>query len=375
LAETLTQPSLNRALLARQGLLEPFDGPVEQVVEAIGAIQAQYWPAAPVALWSRMRDFDSEALYGALADGRLVTGPLLRGTLHLVSAAHHPAYAALVESERVGQPWRLPGEADALLAELLDFARAEARSGTELVAFVEDWLALNPGALREEEIARQRTYRWRPLLRWSALVRTPADGRWSARSPAALRAAPAPPAEWPEPDAALADVIRRHLGAYGPASPEDVAGWVGWKIRPVRELFGRMKPELVEFQDEAGRRLYDLPNGRRPDPETPAPIRLLPWFDSVLLAYAPKHRARILPDAFKDRVYVAANLQWLPSFLIGGLVAGTWSVAGGRREATLTLVPFTTLDRTTSKQLAEEADRLLRFTHPSALAHRVVGAG
>ena len=49
-APRLTLAALNRALLARQGLLEPLDLPVVAAVEAIGALQGQYWPALPVAL-------------------------------------------------------------------------------------------------------------------------------------------------------------------------------------------------------------------------------------------------------------------------------------------------------------------------------------
>ena len=49
----LTQDVLNRTLLARQGLLTPFAGPLGATVEAIGAIQAQYWPSVAVSLFTR----------------------------------------------------------------------------------------------------------------------------------------------------------------------------------------------------------------------------------------------------------------------------------------------------------------------------------
>jgi hypothetical protein len=101
-------------------------------------------------------------------------------------------------------------------------------------------------------------------------------------------------------------------------------------------------------------------------------VRLLPWFDSVLLAYTPRHRARILPEAYKDRVYVRANLQWLPTLLVDGLVAGTWSVQAGKREAALSLRPFTELSRPVLRELTEEAERLVRFLRPTASSHRVV---
>jgi len=155
------------------------------------------------------------------------------------------------------------------------------------------------------------------------------------------------------------------------AAAEDVAGWIGWRTPQVREALRRLGPELVSFEDEAGRALYDLPDAPRPDPGVPAPVRLLPWFDSVLLAYAPKHRSRILPDAYRDRVYVRANLQWLPTFLVDGLVAGTWSIQAGRREATLSLQPFAALAAPARKALVEEAERLVRFVRPAVATHHV----
>jgi hypothetical protein len=91
----MTTTALNRALLARQGLLERLDLPLVDAVEAVGALQAQYWPAPPAALWSRVEGFEPEAFYAALKDGELVAGTLLRVTLHLVSAREHPAYAAV----------------------------------------------------------------------------------------------------------------------------------------------------------------------------------------------------------------------------------------------------------------------------------------
>ena len=131
------------------------------------------------------------------------------------------------------------------------------------------------------------------------------------------------------------------------------------------------RPDLERFEDEDGRALYDLPDAPRPDPETPAPPRLLAAFDSVLLAYATKRRARILPDAHRDAVYERRNLQIRPSYLVDGLVAGTWSIEVKRREATLTLRPLERLARATRTALVDEAERLARALHPQAKAHKV----
>ncbi|HEX6350258.1 MAG TPA: winged helix DNA-binding domain-containing protein [Candidatus Dormibacteraeota bacterium] len=289
-------------------------GPVE-VIEAIGAVQAQNAAAPAVGVWARTGRVPD--LMPALQDGRLLRGTLLRGTLHLVSARQYPAYAAVVEASGLLAQVRF----DALRVALLDHA-AKPRSHAELVDFIEGWVATNQSAIDPAELARQRQYNWRPLLRWHALVRPPGAAR-----PTDQVAAPVPPERWPDADSALRDVAAYHLRAFGPAGADDVAQWIGWKTPPVRAALEAM--DLARFEDERGRRLYDHPDAPRPDPDTPAPPRLLPWFDNVVLAYAPAHRARILPDEYRDRVYVRANLQWLPLVLLDGMVAGTWAPKTG----------------------------------------------
>jgi len=376
-AQPMTTTALNRALLARQGLLERLDLPVVDAVEAVGALQAQYWPAPPAALWSRVEGFEPEALYAALREGELVTGTLLRATLHLVSAREHPAYAA-VAAEAAGHHWRRtddePGAGiGQLLTKLRTYASRTPRSGEEIGAFVEEWLADHPKALSAAETDRQRQLKWRPFQRWSALVRAPADGAWGAKAPSALLAAPRPRGAL-QGDKALDEVVRRHLRAFGPAGPDDVAGWIGWRTPPVRKAFERLGDDLERIEDEHGRALYDLPGAPRPDPETPAAPRLLAAFDSVLLAYAAKRRERILPDRHRDAVYERRNLQIRPSYLVDGLVAGTWSIEVKRREATLTLRPLERLGRATRSALVEEAEGLVRALHPQAKGHAVLVA-
>src|SRR6266508_1146147 len=215
--ERMTLAALNRALLARQGLLDRLDVLLVEAVESVGALQAQYWPAPPVALWSRVEGFDLDAFYAALEDGELVTGTLLRVTLHVVSAREHLAYAA-VAAEAAGYHWcrtdaELGAEVAQLLTKLRAYTRTTPRSGEEIRAVVEEWVAAHPKAL------------------------------------------------------ALDEVVRRHLRAFGPAGPDDVAGWIGWRTPPVREAFERLGADLERLEDEDGRGLYDLPDAPRPDPE------------------------------------------------------------------------------------------------------------
>jgi hypothetical protein len=374
--ETMTTRALNRALLARQGLLEKLATPLAEAVESIGALQAQSWSALPIALWSRVQNFKAEDLYRGLERRELVVGTLLRGTLHLVNAREHPQYAQVVEASGANHWLRTSKEPfalrDALRSELRAYAESSPRSADEIPAFLEAWIARNAGALDEKEIAFQRDHRWRSVRSTSDFVRVPAEGSWGERVPAAFLASPSAASTGSEE--ALDAVIRCHLRAFGPAAADDVADWIGWKTPPVRAALERLAPGLARFMDEAGRPLYDLPGAPRPDPEIPAPVRFLPEFDSVQLAYAARRRQRILPDAHREKVYVRANLRVLPTFLVDGMMAGTWSVEERRREATLTLQPFEKISRGFRAALTEEAERLLRFSLPAARAHHVVGA-
>src|SRR5207302_10618680 len=111
---TLSQRERNRALLARQLLLEPADLPIPRAVERIGGVQAQYAPSAYVGLWTRLRAFRRDALTSALERRSVVQGTLMRSTIHLVSARDYPALAAGVRAARRGS-WVRParGPADA----------------------------------------------------------------------------------------------------------------------------------------------------------------------------------------------------------------------------------------------------------------------
>jgi hypothetical protein len=140
--------------------------------------------------------------------------------------------------------------------------------------------------------------------------------------------------------------------------------------RAVLDGFG----DLVTYHDEAGRTLYDLPAAGLADAEIEAPPRLLPRFDSILLAYHVKHRERIISREYWERVYSGKNLQILPSFLIGGYVAGTWSTDVKKKVATLTLEPFHQLGKTEIKALTAEAERVLRLQAPDAASYAVVAA-
>src|SRR4051794_17838482 len=189
MADRLGDAQLNRALLARQGLLERMEVPLVDAVEAIGAVQAQHWPAPRAALWTRVAGVEAADVYRALDRRELVTGSLLRGTIHLVSAREHPAYAAVAEASGA-LDWRRVDTSGAPSAVQLELPAAvaahcaEPRSADELVAVAEAWVQDHPGALSEGGPARQREDSWRPGRPTAPLLPPPAGRGLRARAPA-----------------------------------------------------------------------------------------------------------------------------------------------------------------------------------------------
>jgi hypothetical protein len=151
----------------------------------------------------------------------------------------------------------------------------------------------------------------------------------------------------------LEHLVRRYLGAFGPASLKDTANWAGLPPRLLGPAVERMR--LRRFQDEAGVELLDLPRAPLPDPETPAPPRFLPTWDATLLAHA--RRTQILPERHRAKIFNTNTPHSLQTFLVDGQAAGSWKLSRGRID----LEPFERLSREARKELDQEAERLADF--------------
>ena len=87
----LTLRDLNRATLARQMLLGREKVKPLRAIERLVGLQAQ-WPKPPhIGLWSRIAGFEREDLLGLLRRRDAVRAPMMRGTLHVVSAKDYLA--------------------------------------------------------------------------------------------------------------------------------------------------------------------------------------------------------------------------------------------------------------------------------------------
>lgn len=374
----LTARELNRATLARQGLLERGDLPLHEAVEAVGALQAQYPPSPPVALFSRVRGVTLDRYAAALDGHRLVTGLLMRGTIHVVSAREYWATAAAVAGAHDGRAAPIqrtsPVDLAALRSALLTRLGEAPVSQAELGECIRDWLLGHGHDPDDPDVARLGRWAWRAARGSSPVLYVRRDGAWGRRAPDAYRDARAvlrPPQASCAEESRVA-LVRHHLRAFGPAARDDIASWMGEPRRQrVDAALRALDTELVRFRDGAGRVLYDLLDGPRPGADQPAPARFLPWFDSLLLAYAPKHRDRVLPAGYRTAVMPGRNAQVLATFLVDGAVAGTWELEDRRTQASVVLRPLTRLSRADTRALTGEGELLARFLRPEARAHAV----
>ena len=127
-------------------------------------------------------------------------------------------------------------------------------------------------------------------------------------------------------------LVTRYLTAFGPATIRDTQTWCG--LTKLAEIVEAIRPELVTFTDEDGRELFDVPQGPRPDGDTPAPVRFLYDYDNLLLSHADRSRV-VLDVDYAAHGYTADSNRQPSSLLVDGFVAGTWTVTrqkGGRNS-------------------------------------------
>jgi len=335
----LTLRELNRATLARQLLLERKRLAPTAVIERLVGMQAQWPPAPYVGIWTRTTSFRREALERQLVNAAVVKATVMRQTLHLVTRRDYALLRAALSETNF--PWQT-----SIAKRLAPSVRALAVAGPvtreEALAHLERKHGLTGVDLRRA---------WRGARVRAHVLHHHETALWRARPSGRFVALEEPPAH--EPVEARAEIFRRYLAAFGPASRRDIVAWSMMHVPEIQRALDRLEP-LRRFRDEQGRELLDVPRAPLPDAETPAPVRFLPKWDNVLLAWA--DRTRVLPEQHRKRV-IRMNGDVAQTFLVDGFVAGTWGVEDGR----VVVEPFAALSRSVRREVEDEAGRLEAF--------------
>lgn len=299
--------------------------------------------AAELALSARVRGLKQEHVRAALWEERtLVKTWTIRGTLHLHPADELPLWMAAVRA--VEPPWY---EAYGLTA----------KQGETVLAAIGD--ALDGRALLREELADEvarRAGEWtreRIASGWGYIIGSAARlGKLCHGPPRGNKVTFVRTDQWidwqdVDPQAALAEVCRRFIAAYGPAGHAELAGWLA--IKP-----------------SAGRQLLDSVGAVQPAPRTrpPGPLRLLPEYDCYVMGF--RERDHLVPEPVRELVKKHnrgryEGIAGVPTLLIDGVVAGIWRRAKRGKRVEITVEPARRLTRVERKALADEAERIGAF--------------
>lgn len=359
----LTPRALNRALLARQGLLAPWTCSPLQAIERLAGMQAQSPYAPYFGLWTRLERFAPAELVALLEKRKVVRATLMRATVHLVSARDFLAQRAVVQPalDRVLNTGNTYGKE----VRGVDLAKLASRGREALEA--EPLGVVELGArLRQHWPERDGTSLGQVARTLLPLVQVLPRGLWGVGGKAEFATAETwlgkSPAASPAPDA----WVLRYLAAFGPATVQDAQVWSG--VNGLKAALERLRPKLRTFEDEKGRELFDVADGPLPDEDTPAPPRFLPEFDNVLLSHA--DRSRILTPGHLSMLTLSNGLK--PGFLVDGVLRGSWKLVKARKRTTLKVEPFSALSKKEAAALTREGERLLAFATPDVETREVV---
>lgn len=355
--------ALGRATLARQLLLDRAAVPVVEAVEQVMGLQAQLARPPFVGLWSRVASFRREDLLADLLAHRVVRATMMRGTIHLVSARDYLALRGPMQPMlSAAMTSILKGRAAAL-----DLPRVLAEARQLLAGSAHTF-----EAIRAHLVARlggdDRALGFAVRTSLPLVMAPTGEDRWGFHGSAPFALAEdrlgRPHDEAASPHA----LVLRYLAAFGPATATDAQRWSG--LRGLGPVLEDLRPQLITLRDERGRELFDLEDAARPDQDTPAPVRFLPDYDSLLLAH--DDRSRVIDDAHRPLLTPTKNLVILPTFLVDGRAAGVWKAERKKKVVTLTARPFVALAAGPRRELEEEGERLLAFLEPEAGSRAVV---
>ena len=359
-AASLSWRGVTARRMARHALTEPGTdlGPAEIARELCGA-HAQVLSAAELSIGRRIAGATRADVQRALWDDRTLVktfGP--RGTVHLLPTADLPmwtgALSVLPSSVPLHpEPVRFSAEqADEVIAAIGD-ALADAELTVDELT---DAIAERAGRWAVErtmDAFQDKWPRWRQLTSTAAHRGVLCFGANKGRSVTYTNPHRWLPGFRPEDgDAALRTLIARYLHAYGPATPQHFAKWLGIPARYSAGLFGKLAGELayVELDGDPGWTVA----GDTGTPSQPhRGIRLLPYFDAYVVAGQP--RERLYPGAAATRALTPTGQAGnYPVLLVDGVVGGVWHQRRSGRKLAITVEPLRELTAPQRRQLDDE---------------------
>ena len=361
--------------LVRHHLTKP--APLAKLVDVVGevcGIHAQVMPSAELSLGLRIAGFRKRDLDSALWETRvLVKAYGIRGTVHLLPAREYGWWLAAL---RAG--WRRDEDPKRLA--YLGMTQKQMDATIEAIC---ESLSATPMTREQlgEGVAR-RVGRWAVLRSVGAF-----GGQWpvwqAGVGGAAMRGALVfgPPvgarvtfvraSDWlgkitsPPESQAQRELMRRYLGAYGPATVAEFAQWAFIEPRRAREL-AKALGDAIEEVDVEGHRAWQIA-GDRPARASTSTL-LLPRFDCYAVGSHPRdvvappdvvaHAAAtglLTRGSGSGRAFLVGPM---PVLLIDGVVAGVWESTRRAKTLAIRVQPLVTLAATRRRALERAAQRI-----------------
>ncbi|MEA2322255.1 MAG: hypothetical protein QOD81_2105 [Solirubrobacteraceae bacterium] len=332
------------------------------VAGALCGVHAQLMSSAELALWARVEGLRPGDLGRALWEERtLVRTWAVRGTLHLLPASEFGLWLAALGTYRhyLRPSWFKafgisPEELEALIAAVSEALRDRTLTRTELAVQVTQ-------VTGSPELSAKLEESWGAYLKPAAF-----QGHLCFAPSAGQNVRFTHPSTWlaeleiADPGTAVAEVTRRYLHAYGPASREDYGRW--WGISPAEALtrLRALGDELTEV-DVDGRRGFMLAAdaAEAAGREATGSVRLLPAFDPYVVGSS-RDDVDVLAAEHKARVHRPQG--WIsPVLLVEGRIEGVWRHERGGGRLAVEIRPFGAPGDDVRAAAEAEARRLSAF--------------
>jgi len=342
-------------------------GSMLPVASRLCGLHAQVMSSAELTVWARVEKLERGAVQRALWEERtLVKTWAMRGTLHLLPADEQPRWPALLSASakrrylRPG-PWQKYFGITIEELERLTEAIGEALDGRLMTReeLVREVGRRTGSAAFGAKIAESS---WGTILKPAAFtgrlcfgpsvgqrVRFTRPDTWLSAKPRAI-----------DPDQAHADIARRFLAGYGPATPRDLSRWSHSGVSIARKWMETLGDEATRVEVDgapAWMLAVDARKARRLGPLRS--VRLLPGFDQYVVG-ASCHVEHLLPGDLRSRVFRPQG--WIsPVLLVNGLIRGVWRHEIKRSRVEVIVEPFVKAPAWVRRGAEEEAERLAEF--------------
>ena len=348
--------------LRRHHLLDEPPADAVTICRDMCGVQAQVMGPARLQLWTRNHALTRAGIEDALWKSRtLLKTSLMRQTLHLIPTDEFPLYIAALRPSRFAQAMRVMDrcgitrdESAAIIPQIMETLSAGPLSRPAIAA------AIRPKASKAVRFWMENS--------WS-LVRLPIAeglicyGRGEGNAIVFIRTdhwLPKLKLKLMSATEAQCALFRKYLRAYGPATLHDFSHWAGIPMQEVKPLRALLDAELAEIAGDKKNSflLREDVEVLNSSPAVKGSIRLLPNFDSYLLAH--REKDHLLSAKHYKRVY--RNQGWIsPVVLIDGAVAGVWSYKPQGKRLSVEIEPFGKLSKTERAGIDHEAQGLASF--------------